>query len=56
MIGKIYIGVASAIFTGGCVFFGKDTQEVLPLITMCSLGWPIIVSSNLIGFFGRISS
>uniref|UniRef100_A0A6C0BVM7 Uncharacterized protein n=1 Tax=viral metagenome TaxID=1070528 RepID=A0A6C0BVM7_9ZZZZ len=48
MIDTIYIGVATAIFTGGCAFFKKEVNQVMPVLVIISLAWPIIIANNIV--------
>lgn len=51
MIGKIYVGMATAMFVSGCVIFGKETPTVLPKIIVYSLIWPLAVTINLAHYY-----
>lgn len=48
VIKTMYITATSATFAGLCGFFGKETLNVLPGIIISSLGWPILILSNVI--------
>ncbi len=44
MLAKIYTGVAASIFVGGCALL---KGEVMPVLVMVSVGWPVIVANNV---------
>ena len=54
MMGPMYFGVSASIFVGGCAFFKEEVFHVMPVLVMVSIGWPIIVAGNLIGFISDV--
>lgn len=47
MLAKIYTGVAASIFVGGCALLKGEVFEVMPVLVMVSVGWPVIVANNV---------
>jgi hypothetical protein len=50
----IYSSVSAIIFTGGCALFKEEIYDVMPVIVMACIAWPLIVVTFVVDYIKKL--